>query len=601
MINLENWLINQNDFSALCLNTATDNGARLCRAWLLRGCKNHPDHENAKQLLQNTEISTVSDFLSLTLSTLERVPESEALAPWKIFCPAAEEASSDAEAMAYEIEKRRYLSNVKLPKAPIRKPAQELLLTTNALLSPPIDPESTNIPQEIKAEARRFAISPQTFWYDHPIHLDSSLEENEIVYGLSALDRAMAYEVKTGLLGENERLDVVMSISVTHEGMENLALCYLKALIQRHLKLRHLRVFLFDETRCQKIIKCLCSGDTATLHVFGVNGSYGRHYSFLKAVLLLWQMTINPYARFTFKFDLDQVFDQSKLFSHTGKSALAAICNPIWGGSALDRDGCNVDLGMLAGGLINKEDASKGLYVPDVERPGHNPYSNQLDSRRIFCPQWPQAISTETEILQEKKVYQRIHVTGGTTGITAEALQKWHPFTPSFINRAEDQAYGLSTLTKEGYLGHLHANGLIMRHDKGMFATRSIENAHDGKMIGNIERLLLFSHYAKFHKLGFNNVQDHLWPFTSCYVHSHAVGLSGLIFALDGAVQGGRFVAQGAPRLKNCLNFCQYKIKHQFDFEESGWETVYNCLASQTNASGELLGLVKDSLVTGGC
>ena len=58
-----------------------------------------------------------------------------------------------------------------------------------------------------------------------------------------------------------------------------------------------------------------------------------------------------PYARFTFKFDLDQVFDQSKLLSHTGKSALAAICNPIWGGSALDRDGRNVDLGMLAGGL----------------------------------------------------------------------------------------------------------------------------------------------------------------------------------------------------------------------------------------------------------
>ena len=600
MINLENWLINQNDFSALRLNTAIDDGARLCRAWLLQGCENHPDYENAKQLIRNTEISAVSDFLSLTLSQLERVPESEALAPWKIFCPSAEEASSDAEAMAYEIEKRRYLSNVKLPKAPIKKPAQELLLTTNALLSPPIDPESPNIPQGIKAEARRFALSPQTFWYDHPIHLDSSLEENEILYGLSALDRAMAYEVKTGLLGENERLDVVMSISVTHEGMENLALCYLKALIQRHLKLRHLRVFLFDETRCQKIIKCLCSGDTATLHVFGVNGSYGRHYSFLKAVLLLWQMTINPYARFTFKFDLDQVFDQSKLLSHTGKSALAAICNPIWGGSALDRDGRNVDLGMLAGGLINKEDSLKGLYVPDVKRPDYNPYSNQLDSRRIFCPQWPQAISTEIEILQEKKAYQRIHVTGGTTGITAEAIKKWHPFTPSFINRAEDQAYGLSTLTKEGYLGHLHANGLIMRHDKGMFATRSIENAHDGKMIGNIERLLLFSHYAKFHELGFNNVQDHLWPFTSCYVHSHSVGLSGLIFALDGAAHGGRFVEQGAPRLANCLNFCQYKIKPQFDFEQSGWETVYTCLASQTNASGGLLDLVKDSLVTGG-
>ena len=83
-------------------------------------------------------------------------------------------------------------------------------------------------------------------------------------------------------------------------------------------------------------------------------------------------------------------------------------------------------------------------------------------------------------------------------------------------------------------------------------------------------------------------------------MHSHAVGLSGLIFALDGAAQGGDFVAQGAPRLQNCLSFCQHKIKHQFDFEQSGWETVYTCLASQTNTSGVLLELVMDSLVTGG-
>ena len=75
MINLENWLINQNDFSELLLDTATDNGARLCRAWLLQGCKNHPDHENAKQLIRNTEISDASDFLSLTLSKLEKFPE----------------------------------------------------------------------------------------------------------------------------------------------------------------------------------------------------------------------------------------------------------------------------------------------------------------------------------------------------------------------------------------------------------------------------------------------------------------------------------------------------------------------------------------------
>ena len=83
-------------------------------------------------------------------------------------------------------------------------------------------------------------------------------------------------------------------------------------------------------------------------------------------------------------------------------------------------------------------------------------------------------------------------------------------------------------------------------------------------------------------------------------MHSQAVGLSGLIFALDGAAQGGDFVAQGAPRLQNCLNFCQNKIKDQLEFEQSGWETIYTCLASQTNASDDLLDLVADALVTGG-
>ena len=38
------------------------------------------------------------------------------------------------------------------------------------------------------------------------------------------------------------RIDLAMSISVTHEGMETLASDYVRDLISRHLKLRHLRV-----------------------------------------------------------------------------------------------------------------------------------------------------------------------------------------------------------------------------------------------------------------------------------------------------------------------------------------------------------------------
>ena len=40
---------------------------------------------------------------------------------------------------------------------------------------------------------------------------------------------------------------------------------------------------------------------------------------------------------------------------------------------------------------------------------------------------------------------QRVHVTGGTTGITIEhSLNGGH--LPSFINRAEDQAYAISSI-----------------------------------------------------------------------------------------------------------------------------------------------------------
>ena len=60
---------------------------------------------------------------------------------------------------------------------------------------------------------------------------------------------------------------------------------------------------------------------------------------------------------------------------------------------------------------------------------------------------------------------QRIHVTGGTTGITVESL-KWTPFTPSFVNRAEDQAFVISSINENEYLSHYHANNLIMRRYK---------------------------------------------------------------------------------------------------------------------------------------
>jgi hypothetical protein len=89
-------------------------------------------------------------------------------------------------------------------------------------------------------------------------------------------------------------------------------------------------------------------------------------------------------------------------------------------------------------------------------------------------------------------------VTGGTNGIRVDALRRHRPFTPTFVGRAEDQAYILSTLGQPGpRLAYAHAAGLIMRHDKEAFAGEAMAAAHVGKLIGDDVRILVFSAYAE--------------------------------------------------------------------------------------------------------
>ncbi|NCG09789.1 MAG: hypothetical protein GWP33_01625, partial [Alphaproteobacteria bacterium] len=83
----------------------------------------------------------------------------------------------------------------------------------------------------------------------------------------------------------------------------------------------------------------------------------------------------------------------------------------------MDSNGIQVDLGMIAGGLVNEADSDADEFVPDVARPDTKTLLSQISSRSVFCSQWPQAISTEAEIAQMHHNYQRVHVTGGTTGI----------------------------------------------------------------------------------------------------------------------------------------------------------------------------------------
>jgi hypothetical protein len=331
--------------------------------------------------------------------------------------------------------------------------------------------------------------------------------------------------------------------------------------------------------------------------VVGVDGQYGRHYSFLKAVAALWQVAIEPAVRATFKIDLDQVFPQAALLAETGKTMFEHLCTPLWGAHAHDADGHALQLGMLAGSLVNERDIGAGLFTPDVPFPEGGP---TLDEH-VFFSALPQAVSTRAEMMtryhgQEldgsQRALQRVHVTGGTTGIRVDALRAWRPFTPSWVGRAEDQAYLLSALGRPGpRLAYAHAAGLVMRHDKEAFAGRAMAAAHVGKLVGDDVRILVFSAYADaLAGAGTDAASVHrlLDPFSGCFASATPqtvvllrLALRTLRLCAAGDPAGAReYVVDGARRIDQALggDGDPATVALALERERSAWNDYYEAL-----------------------
>ena len=107
--------------------------------------------------------------------------------------------------------------------------------------------------------------------------------------------------------------------------------------------------------------------------MFGVDGHYGRHYSFLKAIAAFWNILIDPEIHATFKIDLDQVFPQRELGDQSGRSAFEHLATPLWGAQGLDVEDQPMELGMIAGALVNERDIAASLFTPDVRFPDRPP------------------------------------------------------------------------------------------------------------------------------------------------------------------------------------------------------------------------------------
>ena len=528
---------------------------------------------------------------------------------WGVFFPEGVSLLNNKRQNIEVLRTKRAVQISELNQDPISEPASEILFTSNVLLtlpSPNMSIDELALSENLKTRLCEIHRESQRYWYDHPIQIGVDKAKNEVVHGLKGLDQAVAFEKSRGVVKKDAKVHCVLSVSVTHPGLQSLAKAYLEEVLKQAIAIYHLHVYVLTESDVGKLIDEIL--DPACRYYFGspcghilrdtvgVDGEYGRHYSLLKSISAFWQVLLNSDLKGTFKIDLDQVFPQNELIKETGASAFEHLKTPLWGAGGVDQNGDQIRLGMIAGALVNEKDIIHSLFTPDVSFS----HENITGEEWVFCSRLPQALSTEAEMMCRyggdklngvDRCIQRIHVTGGTCGILVESLRRHRPFTPSFIGRAEDQAYLLSVLFDETRekLRYVHKDGLIMRHDKDVFAGEAIRSASIGKLINDYARILLFSYYARALPWALKDTKDILDPFTGCFVSHIPFTVVSLRLALKGAVffnegrptEGYQLLKIGTTRLFGILNELagsSNSLKERYLKEKKAWNIFYDLL-----------------------
>ena len=560
-------------------------------------------------------LKTVSAWLSNKQNLIRSQEVTEYL--WSVFFPEANSLRTHWIERSEDLRKKRTVAITQLNETPIIDPARQILFTSNVLLTLPPASQSTEalpVSEDLKKTLRLAKSEPQLYWYDHPIQIGVAPEKNEVLYGLRGLEDALKFERTRGNAPNDAKLTCLLSVSVTHPSLQTIARRYIEEELTKIGGLHSIDVYVFseadtrrlvDEILAPAVVHYLGSAESQELLTpFGVDGEYGRHYSFLKAIAAFWQIVMEPEIKATFKIDLDQVFPQEELVEQAGASAFEHFTTPLWGAQGFDSEGRPIELGLIAGALVNEGDIGKSLFTPDVCQPNRELFPDE----HVFFSMLPQALSTEAEMMTrysapaldgKKKCIQRVHVTGGTNGILISSLRHHRPFTPSFFGRAEDQAYIFSVYPNPGVkLAYVHKDGLIMRHDKNAFAQEAIESAHIGKLLGDYVRILFFSGYGSILDHNISRLKDSFDPFTGCFVSKIPATVVYLRFALKAASffsegqdeQGLEFISHGAKRIATALQFVQGEdspLKHQYVTERRGWDLYYDTLSALENALTE--------------
>jgi hypothetical protein len=340
-------------------------------------------------------LDRLADFLSE--EGAGRSPDDLAERTWGVFFPEATGIRGHEDERVEELRRRRTIKITGPNPDPLTDPAKQLLWTANLLLTgPPAGREvdELHVAYEVKQAALEAREEPQLFWYDHPVQMGVEPSGSELVYGLRAVDRGMAFEKQRGTVQAGDRLRLVLSMSTTHDALEGVARRYLTDEVRAMGGLEHVELYAFAEVDAVRLVTdVLVPAAEAFLDrldapellgVFGVRGPYGRHHSFGKAVAALWHVLVDPEVAATFKTDLDHSWPQEELVAETGASLLEHFLFPLWGGTGIDERGRSLELGAMAGSLVNEADI---IHIKDEI--GFFTGNNKLDPRMFAWSEKP--------------------------------------------------------------------------------------------------------------------------------------------------------------------------------------------------------------------
>jgi hypothetical protein len=77
----------------------------------------------------------------------------------------------------------------------------------------------------------------QLYWYDHPMEMGVCSENSEFLYGLKGFDEALRFERERGNAAFKARPVMLMSVSVTHKGLQDISASYLEGSLKTRIAL----------------------------------------------------------------------------------------------------------------------------------------------------------------------------------------------------------------------------------------------------------------------------------------------------------------------------------------------------------------------------